>query len=355
MSRSIRIASLTMSYGNVRALDNVSLEVRQGEMLAVLGPSGCGKSTMLSLISGLRQPTEGEIYLDNDRIDTLPTQQRGTGFLFQNYALFPHMTVRENIGYGLKIKKMAKEAVQHRVDQLLKTIGLTEHASKKPSQLSGGQQQRVALARALAPSPDVLLLDEPLSALDVKIRQKLRMELKQIQQETGITTILVTHDQEEAFQLGDRVAVMNQGRIEQIGTPAEIYDHPATEFVACFVGEVNNLPGFVREKRAHASDFIVDLPASLRGLPEKTGLRVLIRPENIKITKNKDDFEKAQGIAQGIYCGTTFLGSQLKLDVELESKQRIQVTIPKEQMQMLNIAHGDSVALSAEVNQIVPS
>ncbi|MDW7673606.1 MAG: ABC transporter ATP-binding protein, partial [Bacillota bacterium] len=342
MSRSIKIANLTMSYGDVLALDNVSLEVQQGEMLAILGPSGCGKSTMLSLISGLRKPTKGEIYLDDMRIDKLPTQQREVGFLFQNYALFPHLTVRDNIGFGLKIKKKSKLEIKKRVDELLEIIGLTEHAHKKPNQLSGGQQQRVALARALAPKPGIILLDEPLSALDVKIRQKLRIELKSIQRELGITTILVTHDQEEAFQLGDRVAVMNAGKIEQIGSPPEIYDNPATEFVACFVGEINILSGVVYGKEAYACSLAIQLPDTLQNLPEKTPVRILVRPENFKLVKEVPDMI-AKGAARGTYRSTTFLGSHLKLEILLDNGQVIYVTIPKDKLQEIGLMVGDRV------------
>ncbi len=354
MSRGIEIIDLTMEYGDIIALDHVSLKVRNGEMLAVLGPSGCGKSTMLSLISGLQTPTRGQIYIDDQRIDHLPAQQRGIGFLFQNYALFPHMTVRENIGYGLKIKRMPRTHIKQRVDELLKTIGLFEHVDKKPHQLSGGQQQRVALARALAPKPDIILLDEPLSALDVKIRQKLRSELKQIQKELGITTILVTHDQEEAFQLGDRVAVMNHGRIEQIGTPAEIYENPASEFVACFVGEINVLTGFVKAGQVHAGNLVLELPESLKALPSYTPLKILIRPENFKLVKAERQ-ENAAGTASGILCGTTFLGSQLKLEVLIDNDQIIQVTMPKDQATHHKLSTGDQVTVFTLANQVVPA
>lgn len=213
MTRPIEVRDLTMTYEDITALDSVSLKVGQGELLAILGPSGCGKSTLLNLISGLQKASSGEIYIGDRRIDDQPPQKRGIGFLFQNYALFPNMSVRENIAFGLKIRKAGREETRKRVNELLEIVNLKEHAHKKPNQLSGGQQQRVALARALAPKPDVLLLDEPLSALDVKIRQRLRKEIKSLQRELRITTILVTHDQEEAFELGDRVAVMEEGRI----------------------------------------------------------------------------------------------------------------------------------------------
>lgn len=354
MSRKIRINTLSMSYGDVLALDEVSLEVNKGEMLAILGPSGCGKSTMLTLIAGLRNPGNGEIYLDDIRIDNLPPQQRGVGFLFQNYALFPHMTVRENIGFGLKIKKIGKASIKKRVDELLSIIGLEEHAHKKPSQLSGGQQQRVALARALAPKPDVILLDEPLSALDVKIRQKLRDELKSLQRELGITTILVTHDQEEAFQLGDRVAVMNEGKIEQIGTPEEIYDYPATEFVACFVGDINILSGVTYGKEAYACSLALDLPDNLQQLPEKAPVRILVRPENFILVKELPDMV-AKGAARGVFNNITFLGSQLKLDVLLDNGQLIHVVLPKDKLKELDLTLGDRVVVWAKANQIVPA
>ena len=350
MSKGIQIVDLTMRYGSVEAIDHVSLTVETGEMLAVLGPSGCGKSTLLSLISGLRKADEGEIYLDEKRIDHLPAQQRGVGFLFQNYALFPHMSVQDNIGYGLRIKRRSKSEIARRVDELLAIIGMEAHRHKKPRQLSGGEQQRVALARALAPRPDIILLDEPLSALDVKIRQKLRLELKNIQKELGVTTLLVTHDQEEAFELGDRVAVMNCGKVEQIGEPARIYEHPATEFVADFVGEVNRFRGSVRDGKAWLGELALDLPQAHRSLPGGTGLHILVRPENIRLARGGGP----AGQLRGQYLSCVFLGAQRRLNIKLADGQLIHVAMTKEQAQALDLKAGEAVALTVADGVIIP-
>lgn len=354
MSRPISVRDLTMQYSDTLALDNVSFSMEKGEMLAILGPSGCGKSTLLSLIAGLRHATRGEIYLGDQRIDGLPPQKRGTGFLFQNYALFPHLTVRDNIGFGLKIRRVPKLQTRKRVDELLDLIGLREHQDKYPRQLSGGQQQRVALARALAPSPDVLLLDEPLSALDVKIRQRLRQELKALQREVGITTIIVTHDQEEAFELGDRVGVMNEGKLEQLAPPDEIYDRPRTEFVACFVGQVNILSGVAFGGKAYSCSLEVPLPDSLNALPNESPVRILIRPENFSLEKEHPD-AVSKGAVRGTIRSTVFLGSVIRLEVRLDNGQVITAVMPKEQVHREGFNSGVRVIVRARANQIVPA
>lgn len=354
MSRPITVKSLTMQYPDTLALDNVSFSIEKGEMLAILGPSGCGKSTLLSLIAGLRRATHGEIYLGDQRIDGLPPQKRGIGFLFQNYALFPHMTVRENIGFGLKIRGASRFEIRRRVAEMLDVVGLKEHQDKYPRQLSGGQQQRVALARALAPSPDVLLLDEPLSALDVKIRQRLRQELKSLQREFGITTIIVTHDQEEAFELGDRVGVMNEGKLEQLAPPDEIYDRPRTEFVACFVGQVNILSGVSFGGKAFSCNLEVPLPEALSALPNESPVRILVRPENFSLTKEAPD-SVAKGAVRGTIRSTVFLGSVIRLEVMLDNGQPITVVMPKEQVHREGFTSGVRVIVRARANQIVPA
>ncbi len=225
----------------VRALDGVSVTIRQNEFFTLLGPSGCGKTTLLRLIAGFEFPTEGEILLYGEDIAPLPPFKRPVNTVFQNYALFPHMTVAQNIGFGLEMLGKPKAEVAARVAEMLRLVRMEELRNRKTSQISGGQQQRVALARALAPQPKVLLLDEPLSALDFKLRKDMQIELKRLQNETGITFIFVTHDQEEALTMSDRIAVMSRGQILQVGSPREIYDHPAERFVANFIGETNFL------------------------------------------------------------------------------------------------------------------
>jgi len=241
----LRIERLTKRFGSFTALDGVDLEIRPREFVCFLGPSGCGKTTLLRAIAGLDAQSEGRIWQAGREISSLPPSERDFGIVFQSYALFPNLSVRDNVGYGLRSRGQGRAAIDARVDELLELVGLPGSGSKYPSQLSGGQQQRVALARALATSPGLLLLDEPLSALDARVRARLRHEVRGLQRRLGITTIMVTHDQEEALTMADRIVVMNHGTIEQVGTPQEVYGRPATPFVADFVGTMNFLDGHV--------------------------------------------------------------------------------------------------------------
>lgn len=238
----LTLTNISKIYGTAKAVEDFNLDVAKGEFVSYLGPSGCGKTTTLRMIAGFELPTTGTIMLDGEDITYKAPNQRNVGMVFQSYALFPNLTIGQNIGFGLQIRKMPKNEIEQRVDEMLELVHLESHKNKYPYQLSGGQQQRIALSRALAIKPRVLLLDEPLSALDAKIRVELRLEIRRIQQALGITTIYVTHDQEEALLISDRVVVMSQGRIEQIGTPDRIYNYPSTEFVAQFVGQLNQLP-----------------------------------------------------------------------------------------------------------------
>ena len=235
----LRVVGVSKAFGSHSVLDGVSLDVETGNLVCFLGPSGCGKTTLLRVIAGLEVQDTGSIMIAGRDVTGLPPAQRDFGIVFQSYALFPNLTVASNVGYGLVNRRKARAEVTARVAELLKLVGLTEHGTKYPTQLSGGQQQRVALARALASSPSLLLLDEPLSALDARVRLRLRDEIKTLQRRLGVTTIMVTHDQEEALAMADRIVVMNRGRVEQIGAPSEIYGRPATAFVADFVGEMN--------------------------------------------------------------------------------------------------------------------
>ncbi|MBC7706691.1 MAG: ABC transporter ATP-binding protein [Rhodoferax sp.] len=241
----LEISALKKDFGNHTAVHDFAIDIQRGEFVTFLGPSGCGKTTILRMIAGFESPSGGIIKFDGRDVTRLPTNQRNIGMVFQSYALFPNMTVADNIGFGLKVAKMATANVRARVDEMLTLIKLTPLAGRYPWQLSGGQQQRVALARALANKPQVLLLDEPLSALDAKIRVSLREEIRALQRELGITSIFVTHDQEEALSISDRIVVLNEGRVEQIGTPSEVYNFPRTRFVASFVGTLNLLTGTV--------------------------------------------------------------------------------------------------------------
>jgi ABC-type Fe3+/spermidine/putrescine transport system ATPase subunit len=240
----LRLENVTKRFVSVMAVDHVSLEIPRGSFTTLLGPSGCGKTTLLRIIAGFYTPDEGNIYLDDQRVDQMPAHQRGTAMVFQDYALWPHMSVYDNIAYGLRMKKIPKDEIRQRVEGVMQLVEMSaELLKRKPTELSGGQQQRVALARALIVQPRVLLLDEPLSNLDAKVRQRLRVEIRRLQRRIGITTVYVTHDQEEALSMSDKVVVMNRGKVMQVGTPEEIYHKPATAFVAEFLGVTNVLRG----------------------------------------------------------------------------------------------------------------
>ncbi len=243
----IRIDRVSRHFGDVRAVDNVALDIKRGEFFALLGPSGCGKTTLLRMIAGFESPTHGEIYIDGQPMADVPPNHRPTNMVFQSYAVFPHLTVRQNVGYGLRREKLDPKEEARRIDEALALVHLTGYDARKPNQLSGGQRQRVALARALIKRPKVLLLDEPLAALDKKLREEMQVELRALQKSVGITFVFVTHDQEEALEVADRVVLMNQGRIEQVGSPQEVWDHPASPFVYGFLGDVNLFHGRAHE------------------------------------------------------------------------------------------------------------
>lgn len=291
MSQSaILFKNVSRHFGDVKAVDDVTLEIHDGEFFSMLGPSGSGKTTCLRMIAGFERPSAGQIFLYGQDVSNLPPYERSINTVFQDYALFPHMTIEENIAYGLMIKGVSKEDRLKRVGEMLELVRLPGYGGRKPSQLSGGQRQRVALARALINHPKVLLLDEPLGALDLKLRQQMQVELKNIQSEVGITFIFVTHDQEEALTMSDRIAVFNQGNVEQIGTPADIYEHPHSSFVAGFVGVSNLLSGEFAKRITGAED------------------KFSIRPEKIHFAKpdgriDADSFQASGKIRDVIYLG----------------------------------------------------
>lgn len=263
----VRFLNVSRHFGEIKAVDNVSLDLRDGEFFTMLGPSGSGKTTCLRMMAGFDRPTSGAIELFGRDVSNLPPYERDVNTVFQDYALFPHMTVGDNVGYGLMIRKVAKAERQQRVGEMLELVQLPGFANRKPSQLSGGQRQRVALARALINHPRVLLLDEPLGALDLKLRQQMQVELKAIQQRVGITFVFVTHDQEEALTMSDRIAVFNRGRIEQVGTPAEVYERPASAFVAGFVGVSNLLSGAEARAITGSAEMFAVRPEKIRLCP----------------------------------------------------------------------------------------
>jgi iron(III) transport system ATP-binding protein len=288
----LKIRDLDKQFGAFTALRDIDLDVTEGEFVCFLGPSGCGKTTLLRAIAGLDIQTRGTIEQAGKEISVLPPSERDFGIVFQSYALFPNLTVRQNIAYGLENRKMKRAAIRQRVAELLELIGLPEQRDKYPAQLSGGQQQRIALARALATSPGLLLLDEPLSALDAKVREHLRHEIKQLQQRLQVTTIMVTHDQEEALTMADRVVVMNHGVIEQVGTPMEIYRQPSTPFVADFIGAMNFMYGQYHNDGPRSGQVklgTVDLVCPATALATDSAAIVAIRPEDIRVDETGAD------------------------------------------------------------------
>lgn len=303
----VRLTRLSRHFGEVKALDAVDLEIYDGEFFSMLGPSGSGKTTCLRLIAGFEQPTSGEIELNGVHVAGIPPYERDVNTVFQDYALFPHMTVADNIGYGLMVKHVPKAARQKRIDEMLEMVRLPGFGGRKPSQLSGGQRQRVALARALINHPKVLLLDEPLGALDLKLRQEMQVELKAIQQRVGITFIFVTHDQEEAMTMSNRIAVFNHGKIEQVGTPAELYERPRTRFVAGFVGTSNLLDGETAQRITGAN-----APFS-------------VRPERIRLCDSGTPVPSESHAVQGTVEDVIYLGMTTRYIVALDGGGTITV------------------------------
>jgi spermidine/putrescine ABC transporter ATP-binding subunit len=288
----LHLENITKRYGKLKAVDNLSLEVQDGELLTLLGPSGCGKTTVLRCVSGFVRPDGGEIYLGDRKITEIPTEKRGIGLVFQNYALWPHMTVFDNLAFGLQIKRLSKDEIKQKVEGTLGLVQLGGLEDRFPRQLSGGQQQRVALARALVLEPNILLLDEPLSNLDALLREQMRFEIAQIHKHAGITTIYVTHDQTEAMVISDRIAVMEKGRIMQLGNPLEIYSKPANKFVAGFMGTTNFIHGKVagldRDYTVVATDDGLTFLGRGHGLEKGQEVDVAIRPESIKFLSSEE-------------------------------------------------------------------
>ncbi len=288
-STPVHLDGLTRTFGSVRALDELDLEIAAGEMVVLLGPSGCGKTTALRALAGLEDVDSGRVLVDGRDVTELPTNKRDMGMVFQAYSLFPHLTALDNVAFGLRLRKVATAERRRRAGEVLELVGLSAMADRYASELSGGQQQRVALARALAIEPSVLLLDEPLSALDAKVRTQLREEIRRIQQEVGTTTLFVTHDQEEALAVADRVGIMRAGRIEQIGGPEDVYSRPATAFVADFIGLSNRLPGTVADGRAHVLGAALPLVDAAFETGTATGeVTVYVRPEDVALVRDDD-------------------------------------------------------------------
>ena len=321
----IRVSGVCKEFGSFRAVDNVSLDVDTGSLVALLGPSGSGKSTLLRLIAGLEEADAGRVWITGEEATTRSVQERQVGFVFQHFALFKHRTVRQNVGFGLELRGWKHDAIRRRVDELLELVQLQGFGNRYPSQLSGGQRQRVALARALAVQPRVLLLDEPFSALDAKVRKELRAWLRNLHDEMHVTTVIVTHDQEEAMEVADRIVVMNQGRIEQIGTPAEIYDQPASPFVMSFVGAVNVLPSHV----------------PLAPNPQQRG-DLFIRPHDLDLHRHPQ-----AGSVPAVLRRLTHLGRDIQAELTLASGEVVVAQLPRERIDYRELQAGDALHITS--------
>jgi spermidine/putrescine transport system ATP-binding protein len=349
----VRLEDLTKSFKGTVAVDHIDLVVEEGEFFSLLGPSGCGKTTTLRMIGGFEEPTSGHVYLGGDEVSALPPYRRNVNTVFQSYALFPHLNVSDNVAYGLKRKKVSESAIKDRVQEMLTLVDLSSFTTRRINQLSGGQQQRVALARALVNSPSVLLLDEPLGALDLKLRKQMQLELKQIQQEIGITFIYVTHDQEEAMTMSNRIAVMNAGHLEQVGAPQEVYELPDTAFVAGFLGASNLLEGEVSNTNSSVAK--VDLKAGstvalpARRLPAEHGaVRIGVRPEKIHIaeTTDKEETERALNAIEATVVVSTYTGVSTSYECKSSGGSRIVVYAQNLGANSAPIADGTKVRLS---------
>jgi spermidine/putrescine transport system ATP-binding protein len=316
----------------VVAVDELSLSLGEGEFFTLLGPSGCGKTTTLRMVAGFEEPTAGRILIDGEDVAGLPPFRRPTNTVFQSYALFPHLSVKDNVAFGLRRKKVGGAEVERRVTAELDRVGLAGEANRRPNQLSGGQQQRVALARALVNLPKVLLLDEPLGALDLKLRKGLQLELKRIQRDVGITFVYVTHDQEEALTMSDRIAVMNRGRVEQVGTPEDVYERPTTTFVAGFIGVSNLMPAKVLSasggRGTVALDTGIELEAAVDGIAPGERCHAVVRPEKLLISHAGEAPAGDQPTVEGIVDSSVFLGTSTQLVVQLAGDVQMTVLVP---------------------------
>ena len=321
----IILTNLRKQYGDFVAVENTTLNVKKGEFLTFLGSSGCGKTTTLRMIAGFEDPTEGSILIGGKHAEHLPPNKREVNTVFQNYALFPHLTIRENIAFGLKLQKVKKAEIKERVENIIKLVKLEEHADKSPDQLSGGQKQRVAIARAIVNNPKVLLLDEPLGALDLKLRKEMQLELKQLQRELEITFIYVTHDQEEALTMSDRIVVMNKGRIEQVGTAHEIYERPQTKFVAQFIGETNLFED-VEILEKNGNDYVVAIGSekvstvSMKDFKPGEKVHISIRPENMKLSRTPMEGRESIAVT---YDSNIYVGNISKFVVFTDQGRRL--------------------------------
>ena len=341
----LSVKGITKKYGNFTALDNVGIDIQEGEFVCLLGPSGCGKTTLLRIIAGLEKANEGRVFLKGKDITDLHPSKRNFGIVFQSYALFPNMKVKQNIAFGLKGSHLSKEEIDKKVDECLELVNLTDQKEKYPGQLSGGQQQRIALARALALSPEFLLLDEPLSALDAKVRQKVRREIKNLQAKLGITTIMVTHDQEEALTMADRIVVMNNACIRQVGTPQEVYERPISPFVADFIGSISLFNGEIGEQSVRTAEVTQKSRYKTKAIrPENVSIVPMDAPDGLNVTVREIEFH----------------GASYRLMLELGEKNRLTIgnymltlDISAQKFAKLGIKCGDKIRVHLNEEKIL--
>jgi sulfate transport system ATP-binding protein len=341
---SIELKGVSKKFGETAAVNNVTFSVKEGELVALLGPSGGGKTTVLRMIAGLEVPTVGDIFIRGQRVNDIPVRKRNIGFVFQNYALFKNMTVMKNIAFGLKIKKWKRADLEARVAELMKLLGLAGLEQRFPHQLSGGQRQRVAIARALAPNPTVLLLDEPFGAVDAKIRQELREWLVHLHHDLNVTTLFVTHDQEEAMEVSDRIVIFSGGNLEQIGAPREVYEQPVNEFVARFIGVMNVLQVEVRGGVARANE--LEFPAPDH--PDGKRLQIGFRPYAVQISPDLEQFRY-----RAVLHRTYFLGIMLRVELELPSGLLLRSRMTKEEYAQLGLHDGRAVSFQIRTYRLL--
>ena len=352
----VSVQGVSKHFGTAAVLRDISFEVAENESIVLLGASGSGKTTILRIIAGLESADTGRVFLHGKDVTESPARERGTGVIFQSYALFPKMTVEGNISYGLHLRHWKKAEIKSRVSELIELVRLDEHRNKYPSQLSGGQQQRVAIARALAYKPEALLFDEPFGALDAQIRTRLRREIRRLLRDVNVPSIFITHDQEEALELGDRIAVINSGRIEQIGTPFEVYTKPETEFVATFLGAANLLLGTISEGRFESEDISLELEED-NDLREGQSVKLVFRPEDVFLRKPENLLQHYQRLAEGTIDEVSFVGAFERVVVRLNGSGRPPVTVtrPKTETAIYPLNQGMTVTVGVVRFRILPN